>query len=64
MVRLTLPEMWCVSRKGTPLRTRYSERSVASMKEERAAFIRSGLGVSVASTWLGLGLGLGLDPQG
>lgn len=37
------PEMWCVSLKGTPFRTRQSATSVPSMKGSRAVFIFSGL---------------------
>mmetsp|Transcript_30860 Transcript_30860/g.69692 ORF Transcript_30860/g.69692 Transcript_30860/m.69692 type:complete len:301 (-) Transcript_30860:443-1345(-) len=48
------PATWCVWRKGTPLRTRYSLRSVASMNEFSAARMRAALGVRVASTPLAI----------
>mmetsp|Transcript_2445 Transcript_2445/g.6263 ORF Transcript_2445/g.6263 Transcript_2445/m.6263 type:complete len:202 (+) Transcript_2445:357-962(+) len=44
------PEMWCVSLKGTPLRTRYSARSVASMSADRPFIMRSGRMLSVDMT--------------
>mmetsp|Transcript_9990 Transcript_9990/g.40494 ORF Transcript_9990/g.40494 Transcript_9990/m.40494 type:complete len:340 (+) Transcript_9990:1750-2769(+) len=48
--RTAAPATWCVSRNGTPLRTRYSARSVASMSGCKAARILAGWIVSVSRT--------------
>ncbi|KAI9913635.1 hypothetical protein PsorP6_006110 [Peronosclerospora sorghi] len=49
-IRTAAPATWCVSRKGTPLRTKYSAKSVASISVTRKLCILSPCGVIVAST--------------